>query len=92
MTTKVITNNKRTAMTVQYWEVLRKFRIQSEVEGWSLVCFVPLDLVRSCRRSRQSNVDPTAWTRGSSCWSAIPARLGTATRSAPGCRPAIVRG
>lgn len=47
VTTKVITNhNKAHALTMQYWEVLRKFRATTEVEGVTLVCFVPLDLVR----------------------------------------------
>lgn len=47
VTTKVITNhNKAHALTVQYWEVLRKFYSTTEVEGVTLVCFVPLDLVR----------------------------------------------
>lgn len=47
VTTKVITNhNKAHALTIQYWEVLRKFAGTTEVEGVNLVCFVPLDLVR----------------------------------------------
>lgn len=47
VTTKVITNhNKAHALTIQYWEVLRKFTATTEVEGVNLVCFVPLDLVR----------------------------------------------
>lgn len=47
VTTKVITNhNKAHALTIQYWEVLRKFHGTTEVEGATLVCFVPLDLVR----------------------------------------------
>jgi hypothetical protein len=47
VTTKVITNhNKAHALTMQYWEVLRKFTGSTEVEGVNLVCFVPLDLVR----------------------------------------------
>lgn len=47
VTTKVITNhNKMHALTIQYWEVLRKFMATTEVEGCTLVCFVPLDLVR----------------------------------------------
>lgn len=46
-TTKVITNhNKAHALTLQYWEVLRRFHATTEVEGVKLVCFVPLDLVR----------------------------------------------
>jgi hypothetical protein len=47
VTTKVISNhNKMHALTIQYWEVLRKFVSTTEVNGVSLVCFVPLDLVR----------------------------------------------
>lgn len=47
VTTKVITNhNKAHALTIQYWEVLRKFSGTTDVEGVNLVCFVPLDLVR----------------------------------------------
>ncbi len=47
VTTKVITNhNKAHALTMQYWEVLRKFTSTTEVEGVTLVCFVPLDVVR----------------------------------------------
>jgi outer membrane protein OmpA-like peptidoglycan-associated protein len=45
--TKVITNhNKTRALTVQYWEVLRLFDVTTTVEGTSLVCLVPMDLVR----------------------------------------------
>lgn len=47
LTTKTISNhNKAHALTLQYWEVLRRFAGTTEVEGVSLVCFVPLDLVR----------------------------------------------
>lgn len=47
VTTKVITNhNKAHALTMQYWEVLRRFTATTEIEGVNLVCFVPLDLVR----------------------------------------------
>jgi hypothetical protein len=47
VTTKVITNhNKAHALTIQYWEVLRKFAGTTAVEGVNLVCFVPLDVVR----------------------------------------------
>ena len=45
--TKVITNhNKTRALTVQYWEVLRLFDITTTVEGVSLICLVPLDVIR----------------------------------------------
>ena len=47
VTTKVITNhNKAHALTIQYWEVLRRFSGTTVVEGVNLVCFVPLDVVR----------------------------------------------
>ena len=54
VTTKVITNhNKAHALTVQYWEVLRKFDIGTDVEGVTLTCFVPLDLVRFLAEGEQ---------------------------------------
>jgi hypothetical protein len=47
VTTKVITNNNRIhALTMQYWEVLRHFQISTAVDGVTLVCFVPLEVVR----------------------------------------------
>jgi hypothetical protein len=45
--TKVITNNNRAhALTIQYWEVLRHFAVSTDVEGVTLVCFVPLEVIR----------------------------------------------
>lgn len=47
VTTKVITNNNRAhALTMQYWEVLRHFDVTAAVDGVTLVCFVPLEVVR----------------------------------------------
>lgn len=47
VTTKVITNNNRAhALTMQYWEVLRHFDVTASVDGVTLVCFVPLEVVR----------------------------------------------
>jgi hypothetical protein len=47
VTTKVITNNNRIhALTMQYWEVLRHFQISTAVDGVTLICFVPLEVVR----------------------------------------------
>jgi hypothetical protein len=47
VTTKVITNNNRIhALTMQYWEVLRHFSVSTGVQGVTLVCFVPLEVVR----------------------------------------------
>ena len=54
VTTKVVTNhNKAHALTMQYWEVLRKFDIGTDVEGVTLTCFVPLDLVRFLAEGEQ---------------------------------------
>jgi Skp family chaperone for outer membrane proteins len=47
VTTRVITNNNRIhALTMQYWEVLRHFSLTTAVDGVTLVCFVPLEIVR----------------------------------------------
>ena len=47
VTTKVITNNNRIhALTMQYWEVLRHFQVTTAVDGVTLVCFVPLEIIR----------------------------------------------
>lgn len=58
-TTKVITNNNRIhALTVQYWEVLRHFEIATEIEGVTLVCFVPLEVVRFLPPFSAVNLNP----------------------------------
>ena len=50
VTTKVITNhNKTRALTMQYWEVLRMYGVTTAVDGVTLVCLVPLDVVASYR-------------------------------------------
>jgi hypothetical protein len=60
VTTKVITNhNKAHALTMQYWEVLRKFRGTTEVEGVNLVCFIPLDIVRFLPPGQQLELTQT---------------------------------
>jgi hypothetical protein len=47
VTTKVITNHNHTrALTLQYWEVQRLFDVTTAVDGVTLVCFVPLEVVR----------------------------------------------
>lgn len=62
VSTKVITNHNKThALTIQYWEVLRKFYSSTAVEGVELVCFVPLDLVRFLPAGQQLElIDTTA--------------------------------
>ena len=45
--TKIIANHNHShAMTIQYWEVMRRYRLETCVEGVDLVLFVPLKLVR----------------------------------------------
>ena len=47
VTTKVITNHNHTrALTLQYWEVVRLFETSTSIEGVTLVCMVPLEVVR----------------------------------------------
>ncbi|WP_203787428.1 hypothetical protein [Longispora fulva] len=47
VTTKVITNHNHTrALTVQYWEVHRLFDVTTAIQGATLVCLVPLQVIR----------------------------------------------
>ncbi len=47
ITTKLIANhNHNHALTMQYWEVLRHFSVNTKVDDVQLVCFVPLDIVQ----------------------------------------------
>jgi hypothetical protein len=45
--TKIIANHNHShTMTLQYWEVMRRYRMETCVDGVDLVLFVPLRLVR----------------------------------------------
>lgn len=58
VTTRVITNHNHTrALTLQYWEVQRLFEITSNVEGVSLVCLVPLEIVRFLPAFQRAVID-----------------------------------
>lgn len=47
VTTKTITNhNHGHALTMQYWEVLRHYAVETSIDDVQLVCFVPLELVQ----------------------------------------------
>jgi hypothetical protein len=47
VTTKIITNHNHTrALTMQYWEVLRMFDVTTAIDGLTLVCLVPMQIVR----------------------------------------------
>ncbi len=57
--TKVITNNNRAhALTVQYWEVLRQYDVSTAVNGVTLVCFVPMDVLRFLPAGELLHIDP----------------------------------
>ena len=45
--TKIIANHNHShAMTVQYWEVTRRYRIETCIDSIDLILFIPLDIVR----------------------------------------------
>ncbi len=47
VTTKTITNHNHTrALTMQYWQVLRMYDVTTVIEGLTLVCLVPMQIVR----------------------------------------------
>jgi hypothetical protein len=47
VTTKIITNHNHTrALTMQYWEVHRIYDVTTAIDGLSLVCLVPMQVVR----------------------------------------------
>jgi hypothetical protein len=47
VTTKVITNHNHTrALTLQYWEVLRLYDVTTGIDGLTLTCLVPMQVVR----------------------------------------------
>jgi hypothetical protein len=47
VTTKTITNHNHTrALTLQYWEVLRLYDVTTAIEGLTLTCLVPMQIVR----------------------------------------------
>jgi hypothetical protein len=46
-TTKTITNHNHVhALTMQYWEVLRMYDVSTTIEGVTLVCLIPMQIVR----------------------------------------------
>ena len=47
VTTKTITNHNHThALTMQYWQVVRMYDVATAVEGVTLVCLIPMQIVR----------------------------------------------
>ncbi|CAH0442521.1 hypothetical protein LMG9673_03336 [Ralstonia pseudosolanacearum] len=47
VTTKTVTNhNHAHALTMQYWEVLRLYNVTAAIDGLTLVCLIPMQIVR----------------------------------------------
>jgi hypothetical protein len=47
VTTKIITNHNHTrALTMQYWEVQRLYDVTTSIDGLTLACLVPMQIVR----------------------------------------------
>jgi hypothetical protein len=62
--TKVITNhNHNHALTMQYWQVLRHFRVTSQVDDVQLVCFVPLEIVQFLPSSASRTLPTGSYSR-----------------------------
>ena len=46
VTSKIIANNNHShVMTVQYWEVMRRYKVETTIDGVDMVLFVPLELI-----------------------------------------------
>ncbi len=62
--TKVITNhNHNHALTMQYWQVLRHYRVSSQVDDVQLVCFVPLEVVQFLPSSSTRTLPTGSYSR-----------------------------
>jgi len=61
VTTKVITNHNHTrALTMQYWQVLRMFDVSTAIDGLTLTCLIPMQIVRFMPPGQpQTLTDPT---------------------------------
>ncbi len=47
VTTKTITNHNHTrALTMQYWQVQRMFEVSTAIDGLTLACLIPMQIVR----------------------------------------------
>ena len=47
VTTKVVTNHNHTrALTMQYWQVQRMFAVATAIDGLTLTCLIPMQIVR----------------------------------------------
>lgn len=61
VTTKTITNhNHAHALTMQYWEVLRNYNVTTIVDGLTLCCLVPMQIVRFMPPGQPMTITNTA--------------------------------
>ncbi len=64
---KIVANHNHShAMTIQYWEVMRRFRLETCVDGVDLVLFVPLKLIRFLPNEQSYLLDDPSSTPGTS--------------------------
>lgn len=66
--TKIIANHNHShAMTVQYWEVMRRYKLQTCIDSVDLVLFIPLRLIRFLPQTGGAlmldNVTPESFTK-----------------------------
>lgn len=61
VTTKTITNHNHTrALTMQYWQVQRMFDVTTAIDGLTLACLIPMQIVRFMPPGQpQALTDPT---------------------------------
>lgn len=61
VTTKTITNHNHTrALTMQYWQVQRMFSVSTAIDGLTLACLIPMQIVRFMPPGQpQALTDPT---------------------------------
>ncbi|HFC8517968.1 TPA: DUF4332 domain-containing protein [Neisseria weaveri] len=64
--TKIIANHNHShTMTVQYWEVMRRYKLETCIDSVDLVLFVPLELVKFLPDEQQQQTNTTNKSKGS---------------------------
>ena len=62
--TKIIANHNHShAMTIQYWEVMRRFRLETCIDGVELVLFVPLRVIKFLHDGNYQIPKPTSFDK-----------------------------
>lgn len=63
VSTRIIANHNHShAMTIQYWEVMRRYRLETCIDGVDLVLFVPMKLIRFLPAGQSLYLDTTSST------------------------------